>query len=241
MTHNATRVSDADFLSQYDPGAFPPMAVAVDIVVLAANEQGLFVLTAKRASPPHRVKYALPGVLVQVDEAIDDAARRAVETKVGLRADVRQFGAFGAVDRDPRMRVVSIGYAALVPWRQLESSLGAEQQLCRLDGAVLRDRNGRKLSLPFDHDVIVQSAAAYLRSDLDQSLWSFGLLNEEFTLRELQLVHEAVRGRVVNKPAFRKRLLDSGKLEATGRLEVGSRFRPAELYRVVQEWRDGER
>jgi 8-oxo-dGTP diphosphatase len=234
-------MSDADFLSQYDPSAFPPMAVAVDIVVLTANEQGLFVLTAKRAGPPHRGKYALPGVLVQVDEAIDDAARRAVETKVGVRADVRQFGAFGAVDRDPRMRVVSIGYAALLPWGRLEASLGVDQQLCRIDGEVLRDRNGRKLSLPFDHHAIVQSAVEHLRADLDQSLWSFGLLEPEFTLRELQQVHEAVRGRVVNKPAFRKRLLDSGKLEATGRFEVGSRFRPAELYRVGQEWRDGER
>jgi hypothetical protein len=57
-------MSDADFLSQYDSTAFPPMAVAVDIVVLAANEQGLFVLTARRAGPPHRGKYALPGVLL---------------------------------------------------------------------------------------------------------------------------------------------------------------------------------
>ena len=234
-------MTSAEREAPYDPSAFPPLAVAVDIVVLAAGAEGLHVLTAKRPVQPHRGKYALPGVLVQVDEALEDAAGRAVATKVGLRADVRQFGAFGAVDRDPRMRVVSIGYAALLPWRQLETSLGTEQQLCRLDGAVLRDRNGRKLSLPFDHDQIVQSAAAYLRSDLDHSLWSCGLLEEEFTLRELQQVHEAVRGRKVNKPAFRKRLRESGKLEPTGRFEVGSKFRPAELYRVRTDWRDGER
>ena len=225
----------------YDPSAFPPLAVAVDIVVLAASARGLHVLTAKRADQPHRGKHALPGVLVQVDEALDDAAQRAVETKVGLRADVRQFGAFGAVNRDPRMRMVSIGYAALVPWRRLEASLGDDQQLCRIDGGLVRDRNSRKLTLPFDHDQIVQSAAEYLHSDLDHSLWSFGLLEPEFTLRELQEVHEAVRGRTVNKPAFRKRLLESGKLEATGRPEVGSKFRPAELYRVRKEWHDGER
>ena len=227
--------------TQYDPAAFPPLAVAVDIVALAACAQGLHVLTAKRADPPHRGKYALPGVIVQADEALDAAAQRAVATKVGLPAEVRQFGAFGAVGRDPRMRVVSIGYAALVPWRRLEANLGADQQLCRIDGGMVRDRNGRKPSLPFDHDEIVQSAAAYLRGDLDHSLWSFGLLEEEFTLRELQEVHEAVRGRTVNKPAFRKRLLESGKLQATGRFEVGSKFRPAELYRVRTDWRDGER
>lgn len=225
----------------YEPSAFPLLAVAVDIVVLAASARGLHVLTAKRADQPHRGKHALPGVLVQVDEALDDAAQRAVETKVGLRSDVRQFGAFGAANRDPRMRVVSIGYAALVPWRRLEASLGADQQLCRIDGGLIRDRNSRKLTLPFDHDQIVQSAAEYLHSDLDHSLWSFGLLEPEFTLRELQEVHEAVRGRTVNKPAFRKRLSESGKLEPTGRLQTGSKFRPAELYRVRQEWRDGER
>lgn len=226
---------------KYDPAAFPPLAVAVDIVVMAACERGLHVLTAKRAAQPYRGRYALPGVLVRVDEATEDAAERAVATKVGLRADVRQFGAFGAVDRDPRMRIVSIGYAALLPWRRLETSLGADQQLCRIDGSVIRDCNGRKLSLPFDHDQIVQSAAAHLRADLDHSLWSFGLLEPEFTLAELQEVHEAVRGRTVNKPAFRKRLSESGKLEPTGRLQTGTRFRPAELYRVRQEWRDGER
>ena len=232
---------DADPLTPYDPAAFPPLAVAVDIVVMAACSHGLYVLTAKRTAQPYRGRHALPGVLVQVDEALDDAAERAVATKVGLRAAVRQFGAFGAVERDPRMRVVSIGYAALLPWRQLERSLGADQQLCRIDGSEIRDRTGRKLSLPFDHDQIVQSAAAYLRADLDHSLWSFGLLDPEFTLLDLQEVHEAVRGRAVNKPAFRKRLLESGRLEATGRLQTGTRFRPAELYRVRQEWRDGER
>lgn len=232
---------DADLLTPSDPAAFPPLAVAVDIVVLAANERGLHVLTTKRAGQPHRGRQALPGVLVQVDESLDDAAQRAVATKVGQRAEVHQFGTFGAVGRDPRLRVVSVGYAALVPWRRLEASLGPGQQLCRIDGAVVRDRNGRKFSLPFDHDQIVQSAVAHLRADLDQSLWSFGLLEREFTLRELQQVHEAVRGRAVNKPAFRKRLLESGKLERTGRWESGSRFRPAELYAVNKDWRDEQR
>lgn len=228
-------------LTQCDLAAFPPLAVAVDIVVIAGCERGLHVLTSKRAGQPYGGRYALPGVLVQVDEPIEKAAQRAVATKVGLSADVRQFGAFGAVDRDPRMRIISIGYAALVPWRRLKASIGPDQQLCRIDGGEPRDRNDRKISLPFDHDWIVHSAVDYVRGDLDHSLWSFGLLEPEFTLFQLQEVHEAVRGRTVNKPAFRKRLLESGKLVATGRLQGGTRSRPAELFRVREEWVDDGR
>jgi 8-oxo-dGTP diphosphatase len=105
----------------------------------------------------------------------------------------------------------------------------------------VRGANGRRLALPFDHAEIITAAMASLRADLDHSLWSFGLLPPEFTLLQLQEVHEAIRGRNVNKPAFRKRLLASGKLIPTARLETGTRFRPAELYRLNPEWVDDVR
>ena len=234
-------VIDADFFRSDDAISFPPLAVAVDIVAITASSGSLHVLLLKRVATPHRGMFALPGVLVQASEPLVDAAERAVATKIGVRADVRQFSAFGGVERDPRMRVISIGYCALVPWRRFETGLRDDQQLGRIDGDVVRSRSGRKLRLPFDHDQIVQGAVANLRADLDHSLWSFGLLEAEFTLRGLQEVHEAVRGRSLNKPAFRKRLLDSGKLERTGRWESGNQFRPAELYTVNRDWRDEQR
>jgi 8-oxo-dGTP diphosphatase len=79
---------------------------------------------------------------------------------------------------------------------------------------------------------IVARALSDLRRDLDRDDWAFGLLPETFSLRELQLLHEAIRGEPLNKPAFRKRLIESGRLEATGQMETGKGFRPAELYRA---------
>jgi 8-oxo-dGTP diphosphatase len=110
----------------------------------------------------------------------------------------------------------------------------------RLDGDTLRGPTGRKQGLAFDHDQIVTAALADLRANLDHSAFSYGLLPEEFTLRELQQAHEAVRNRPLNKPAFRKRLVESGWIEPTGRLDVGGKFRPAELYRVAEEHARGQ-
>jgi 8-oxo-dGTP diphosphatase len=90
---------------------------------------------------------------------------------------------------------------------------------------------GSELPLAFDHSDILGLAVKRLRGKLDYSDIAFALLPELFTLRELQQVHEAILGLSLNKPAFRRRLLDSRRLEATGRREAGTGFRPAELYR----------
>jgi 8-oxo-dGTP diphosphatase len=105
-------------------------------------------------------------------------------------------------------------------------------ELLPIKDGVVRTNAGRRAALPFDHGEIVARALSDLRRDLDRDDWAFGLLAETFSLRELQLLHEAIRGEPLNKPAFRKRLIDSGKLEGTGQMETGKGFRPAELYRA---------
>jgi 8-oxo-dGTP diphosphatase len=90
---------------------------------------------------------------------------------------------------------------------------------------------GQALPLAFDHADILGLAMLRLRGKLDYSDIAFALLPERFTLRQLQSIHEAILGTRVNKPAFRRRMLDSGRLEATGERETGASFRPAELYR----------
>lgn len=228
-------MTEGDYLASYDPAGFPAMAVAVDVVVLVLRDGALHVLLTRRTEHPARGRLALPGVFVGRDEALDAAAMRAVRAKGGVAVAVQQFRAFGAVDRDPRMRIVSLGYVAVTTPNALAPALDDDHQLLRLDGAKVRGVAGRKQLLPFDHAEIVAAALAWLRADLDVSAFSFGLLPKAFTLRELQQVHEAVRGISLNKPAFRKRLLDSGKLLATGERDVGGPFRPAELYHVATQ------
>jgi 8-oxo-dGTP diphosphatase len=228
-------MTEHDFLTGYDPTAFTPLAVATDVVVFAVVEGQLLLLLVRRTEHPARGRLAMPGTFVQGNEDIDDAARRALRNKVGIDAPVRQFRSFGRVNRDPRMRIVSIGYMALLPADRMNALVADGFELGALRDEVWRGPSGRRLSLAFDHDEIVAAALADLRSNLDHSAWSYGLLEASFSLRELQQVHEAVRGRVLNKPAFRKRLIESGWIEPTGEMEAGKGFRPAELYRVAKE------
>lgn len=237
MTHYGGVVTDTASAQSTACPAPAPTAVATDVALLSVVAGGLAVVLVKRASPPASGAFALPGVFVRTDEDLDAAARRALQDKVGITAGLRQFHTYGRVNRDPRMRVVSVGYVAVAPVEALELVLGERRQLMRIDGDAVRGRTNRKLTLPFDHAEIIGGAVADLKRNLDHSAFAFGLLPPEFTLRELQEVHEAVRGERLNKPAFRKRLLESGWLEPTGRRETDKGFRPAELYRAREERR----
>lgn len=231
-------MTEHDFLSGYDPAKFTPLAVATDVVVFAVAEGQLRLLVVRRTEHPARGRLALPGTFVQADEDLDDAARRVLRNKVGVDAPVRQFRSFGQVNRDPRMRIISIGYMALLPADRMNALMADGRELATLRDEIWRGPNGRRLTLAFDHEEIVAAALADLRANLDNSAWSYGLLEATFSLRELQQVHEAVRGRALNKPAFRKRLIESGWIEPTGEMETGKGFRPAELYRVAREHAD---
>jgi 8-oxo-dGTP diphosphatase len=131
------------------------------------------------------------------------------------------------------MRIISIAHFALLPAGRLLPVLEGRDDLwlapVSASGSV--SKNGRAISLAFDHSEIIAATLERLRSNLNHSDVAFRLLPAEFTLRELQQVHEAILGHSVNKPAFRKRLVDSGLLEATGDRQLGGPFRPAELYR----------
>ena len=94
-----------------------------------------------------------------------------------------------------------------------------------------RAADGQPLPLAFDHAEMLGLAVKRLRGRLAYSPIAFALLPERFTLRALQDVHEAISGRCFNKAAFRRRLLDSGWLEATGERAAGTSYRPPELYR----------
>jgi 8-oxo-dGTP diphosphatase len=237
---------EAAFLAAYDASAFPHPSVAVDVALLTVLGGSLRALLVRRPKHPARGRWALPGGFVGSRESLEAAAARVLRTKAGL-SDVflEQLYTFGAVDRDPRTRVVSVTYYALVDPGRLAGAgrEGGDLRVAPIDvpwegltgGPVgARDEGGTPLALAFDHAEILGTAVLRLRGKLDYAPVGFELLPERFTLRQLQAVHETVLGRPLNKDSFRRRMLASGLLAPTGKREGAVLHRPAELYRFAR-------
>jgi len=236
----------ARFLASYDPNNYDRLSVAVDVVLISAFDGDLFTLLSRRREHPYKNRWALPGGFVRPKESLEVAAARLLAGKGGLTGVfVEQLYTFGAPERDPRTRVVSIAYYALV----------AQQRLVRVGDRnpdVITPRlrvswegetggpvealgdDGRHLPLAFDHAEMLGMAVKRLRGKLDYAPIGFELLDDTFTLLDLQRVHEAVLGRSVNKDSFRRRMLSTGLLKATGKSQSGVVHRPAELYRFAR-------
>ncbi len=223
---------------------YPRPSLAVDVVALTVEAGQLRVALYERADPPQRGHYALPGGFMHIDESIEDAANRLMAKKVGLAGMfLEQLYTFGDLHRDPRGRVVTVAYYALVDANRFHAKSPAAAVSGRImvpwpgetGGPVdVVDDDGRALPMFVDHADIVGLAVKRLRGKLDYSPVGFQLLPTEFTLRQLQEVHEVVRGEPVNKDSFRRRMLASGLLEATGAHERDVVHRPAELYRFTR-------
>jgi 8-oxo-dGTP diphosphatase len=233
---------EAAWLARYRLEDYPRPSVAVDVVLLTVEDGALRVGLAARAEHPHRGRAALPGSFVGIKESLDAAARRVLAARAGLEGVfVEQLYTFGDVGRDPRGRVITVAYFGLVHAARFAAVALPLRARVVVPWAgetggpveVLGD-DGRALTLAFDHDRVVGMAVKRLRGKLDYTPVGFQLLPAEFTLRELQDVHEAVRGEPVNKDSFRRRMLASGHLEATGTLEQGVTWRPAEFYRFIR-------
>lgn len=236
-------MGEAEFLSAYNPGQYERPSVTVDLILMSVVAGAPAALLVRREEHPYVGTWALPGGFVGINESLDAAARRLLASKARMDdAYVEQLYTFGAVDRDPRTRIISIAYFALLPPARFAAALKATPELALAElvvpwsgeagGAVgACSPDGEVLPLAFDHADMLGLAVLRLRGKLDYSAVAFALLPDRFTLRALQDVHEAILGTRLNKPAFRRRMLDSGHLEPTGERETGASFRPAELYR----------
>ena len=183
---------DPEVPSDYDPHAYPPFAVTVDIVVMTITESDLRVLLIRRAIPPFRDSWALPGGFVRPDEDLDTAAARelAEETSISQEPEhLEQFGTYGHPDRDPRMRVVSVGYWAIVP--DLPTPKGGSDAAYAELVPVAELESGR-IRLAFDHDRIVADGIARARSRLEDTTVATRFCPPEFTISDLRRVYDAV-------------------------------------------------
>lgn len=229
-----------------DLDRFPHPHLAVDVALLTLHERALHALVLRRTEAPFAGAFALPGGFVRIDETLPAAAARVLAGKCRLEdVFLEQLFTFGDLRRDPRGRVVSVAYYALVPAARLLALLGegGELSLHRVQvpwsgtagGAVqLVDAAGRVQRLAFDHAEILGTTVQRLRGKIDYAPVGFELLPQQFTLLDLLEVHQAVQGKELNKDSFRRRMLASGLLAATGRLRSDGAWRPAALYRFRQ-------
>jgi 8-oxo-dGTP diphosphatase len=201
--------------------------VTVDIVIFALRDDDLQVLLIKRKYPPFENTWAIPGGFVQARESLEDAAARELFEETGVRGvHIEQLYTFGTVNRDPRGRMITVAYIALVP-KPLAVQAGSDTTDAQWKSVYELPTMG------FDHDEIVRYALQRLRYKLEYTAIGFQLLPPNFTLSELQHAYETVLGESLDKRNFRRRILQAEVIEETGQMHTGD-GRPAKLYRYVQ-------
>ena len=205
---------------------YPRAALTVDCIVFGLDEQELKVMLIQRALPPFEGKWALPGGFVRLEETLDEAARRELEEETGLRKIfMEQLYTFSQLDRDPRERIISVAYYALV-------NLGDHQVHAATDARDAAWFGVHDVpSLAFDHAEILRLALERLRGKLRYQPVGFELLPKKFTLSELQHLYELVLERTLDKRNFRKRVLAMDLLEETDEVQQDVAHRAARLYR----------
>jgi len=214
----------------YDVTHYERPSVTVDVVLFALRDQELQVLLVRRSGWPYQGYWAIPGGFVHMEESLDEAALRELEEEAGV-SDVylEQLYTFGGPDRDPRTRVITVAYMAVVSADQISLRAGSDAAEARWwSMSALPGR------LAFDHAEILSYALTRLRYKLEYTAVGFQLLPEEFTLPELQTAYEIILGEKLDKANFRKKLARGNVVESTGRYrETGGR--PAELYRYRED------
>lgn len=204
----------------------PHPSVTVDCVVFGYDTTDLKVLLIRRKLDPFKGRWALPGGFVQIEEGLEEAARRELGSETGVRnLFLEQLYTFGDPGRDPRERVISVAYYALVT----------------LSGHVIRaDSDAEEAAwfpvvelpkLAFDHETIVETALRRLKGKVRYEPIGFELLPEKFTLGELQRLYETVLEQDLDKRNFRKKILGMELLEPLDEYQQDVAHRAAQFYR----------
>jgi 8-oxo-dGTP diphosphatase len=214
-------------------GPIHPMPFTrIELVIMSVVDGGLAVLLGKRAGPPHKGKWALPGGVLRVDldRDLEAAAQRIAAERLGVTLPyLRQLLAVGSKTRDSRAPwALSVAYRALIPVEAIDPQAGKRLEAirwCPVDEAMADSK------LAFDHADLIRSAADTTRGEIVRLELPFGFLPEAFTLGELQATCESLLGRPLDKSSFRRRLDAANLLEPVqGEMRTGA-FRPAQLYR----------
>ena len=202
------------------------LQVTVDVVIFALRDWELQVLLIQRRLPPFEGGWALPGGFVRDGESLDAAARRELEEETGVRdVYLEQLYTFGDPDRDPRGRVVTVAYYALLTGDAVPLAAGTDA------GAAMWMPARKHPPLAFDHEGILDYALQRLSNKLEYTTVGFKLLPRKFTLGQLQRVYETVLGRKLDKRNFRRKMSLLGILKPLDEWIQDGPSRPAQLHR----------
>jgi 8-oxo-dGTP diphosphatase len=205
---------------------FARPALTVDVVVFALDDEELRVMLIERDLEPFEGRWALPGGFVRVDETLEDAARRELQEESGLKdIFLEQLYTFGDLDRDPRERVVTVAYYALVNLAGHDVRASTDAR----NAAWFPVNDLPKLA--FDHQRILRMAHDRVRGKVQYQPIGFELLPEKFTLSQLQHLYEVVLGRELDKRNFRKKVLAMEIVKETNEIQTDVAHRAAKLYR----------
>ncbi|SAK84299.1 MutT/nudix family protein [Caballeronia hypogeia] len=209
--------------------------VTADIALFTIDDDTLRVLLVKRANPPAKGAWALPGGAIDpdADASLDEAARRVLSGKTLVDVPfLEQVATFSGAARDPRGWSLSALYYALLPRDQISAVAGRKTEAIAWANAFAAD-----VELAFDHAELLATALEKLRDKVERAALPLHLLPERFTLTELQRTCEIIQGRALDKSSFRRRLKDEPNLiELEGEFLRGAQ-RPAQLYRAIEGFR----
>lgn len=207
--------------------AKPHINLSVDAVVFGyESNSGLSVLFIKRKIAPFKGEWALPGGLVLATENLEQAIERELEEETGIKVNyLEQLYTFGDLKRDPRNRVVTVAYYALVRPSKFELHAAT-------DAADARWFNIDDLpSLAFDHEKILDTAINRLRAKISYEPVGFELLDEKFPFSELRKLYETIKGLAIDRRNFKKKFLQLDILEELSEKRKVGKGRPASLFR----------
>ncbi|MCM1142902.1 MAG: NUDIX hydrolase [Muribaculum sp.] len=188
--------------------AYPHAAITADIVVFGFDGKGLQILLVERGGEPYKGMWALPGGFMKIEESIEECACRELEEETNVKdIYMEQFHVFSRVGRDPRERVVTVAFLALVKKSDFHVIGG--------DDAAKAEwfKSDELPHLAFDHKDIIETANKVLQDRLKVSPIAFQLLDDKFTLPDIRRIYEAVNGITYDSRNFYRKVMASGILK----------------------------
>lgn len=239
MTYTPQSKEEQDFLDKYDASEFPAVSVTGDAAVFTIRNGLLSLLLVKRGGYPYKDAWALPGGFVGPHESADEAMVRELQEETGVVTSIvhlEQLKTYTAPDRDPRMRVISVAFFAIIPnlGDATPGDDAADARWVPVEDLALSKKDTEGIPLAFDHAKIVTDAVERVRSKFEYTTLAMNFLPAEFTLPDLRRVYETVWGHTLHAANFRRKALSTpGFVIPTGDAGPSSSGgRNAQLYRA---------